>query len=91
MKIATCLSRAMTARCLTAGTLVPAPVLAQSTPSDRAPGTWEFAATIYGWVPSVGRKMAFPVDATSTSISVDPHQILDLNYNGATVGVTFRW
>jgi hypothetical protein len=47
--------------------------------------------------------MSFPVDPSGTGINVDPHQILDslkfksgralqeLNFNGAMLGVTFRW
>ena len=71
------LSRKLLALCFATGALVPATVLAQSSQTDWDSGNWAFAATIYGWVPSVGGKMSFPVDPAGANINVDPHQILD--------------
>jgi hypothetical protein len=55
--------------------------LAATTPSvSRAEGDWEFAATIYGWLPTMGGKLHVPV-AGSVDAEMDPGEVLDsLNF-----------
>jgi hypothetical protein len=77
MRIFGCLFRRLLALCFAAVAVGPATALAQSPQTGWDSGKWEFAATIYGWVPSVGGKMSFPVDPAGANINVDPHQILD--------------
>jgi hypothetical protein len=77
MKIFNFLGRAAAFLCFAAGTLVPAPALAQSTQSDWDSGTWQFAATIYGYLPTIGGKLNFPVDSGGSSINVDPNTVLN--------------
>lgn len=50
---------------------------------SRAEGTgdWKFAATIYGWLPSINGTVSIPADSGGTSITVDPGEVLDaLNF-----------
>jgi len=70
-------SRRLLVLCLTAGAFAPMAALAQSAQSDGDSGKWEYSGTIYGFLPTVGGKMSFPVDPSGANINVDPHQILD--------------
>jgi hypothetical protein len=50
---------------------------------SQAEGTsdWKFAATIYGWLPSINGTVSIPADSGGTSITVDPSEVLDaLNF-----------
>jgi len=63
---------------------------------SQADGTsdWKFAATIYGWLPSINGTMSIPAPSGGTSISVDPGEVLDaLNFMfmGAFEADKGRW
>jgi hypothetical protein len=57
---------------LAIGGLVPAVAIAQS-----APGPWQYSASIYAYLPSVGGSTSFPADSGGTPINVDADKILD--------------
>lgn len=40
-------------------------------------GAWHYSATVYGYLPSISGKTAFPVDAAGTPINVNVDTILD--------------
>jgi hypothetical protein len=68
---------AIAAMCVTAGALLPTSATAQSAQSTWDAEKWQFIATIYGFLPSIGGKLSVPVDTGGHSISVDAHQIID--------------
>jgi hypothetical protein len=55
--------------------------LAAATPSvSQAEGDWEFAATIYGWLPTIGGSFHVPI-AGNVEAEMDPSDVLDaLNF-----------
>jgi hypothetical protein len=64
---------------LALGALAPAVVHAQAAPSEPlAPAApWHFAASIYGYLPSIGGTSRFPVDSGGTPINVTADEILE--------------
>ena len=94
MKIASSLTRAMTVLCFAAGALVPAPALAQSTQSSWDSGKWEFAATIYGWVPTIDGKVNYAGDSRNSDIHVNEGNVLShlkMTFQGALDAHNGRW
>ena len=94
MKIASHLGRAMTALCLTVGAVVSVPALAQSTQSNWDSGKWEFAATIYGWVPAVDGKVNYANDTRSSDLHVSMSDVLShlkMTFQGAFDAHNGRW
>jgi len=77
MKILSSRSGAVAALCLATGALLPASATAQSTAYASQGEKWEFAATIYGYLPSIGGKLSVPVDSSGTNLSVSANQIID--------------
>ncbi len=68
----------------TAGLL---PALAAADPSVIATAdsdTWKFAATLYGWFPSVQGTVNFPILGTSRGIDIDSNQL----YSNVNLGAT---
>lgn len=51
--------------------------LATGAAAPGASSEWTFAATIYGWLPTLGGKIGYPVGSGSADVQVDPNQILD--------------
>ena len=79
---------------LSAGFLLPTLAAAQATQPGWESGKWQFAATLYAYLPSIGGKIAFPVDAGGASINVDADAIIDnLNFTfmGAFDAHNGRW
>ena len=62
---------------LAAGTLLPASAAAQSAQPAWDSGKWQFAATLYGYLPSIGGSLSVPVNTGGSSINVDASTILD--------------
>lgn len=58
------------------GVLVPNAATGQDPVGDES-GKWQFAATIYAYLPTIGGQMAFPVAAGGTSINVDADTLLE--------------
>jgi hypothetical protein len=77
MKISGFVSGATTILCLAAGALLPTSAAAQSAQAGWESGKWQFSAIIYLYLPSIGGKMAFPVDTGGSSINVDTDTIID--------------
>ena len=77
MKVCTPLSGAMAALCFAAGALLPTSAAAQSAQSGWESGKWQFTATIYGYLPSIGGRLAVPVNTGGSSINVDASTIID--------------
>ena len=85
MKIPRSLSRATTAVVLAAGTFAPPQAAAQSTLAGMEPAGWKFAATLYGYLPTIGGKLNFPVSSTGGSINVDANTLIG-ELKGAFMG-----
>jgi hypothetical protein len=80
-----CLRRVVSLLVLAATGLLPALATADSPVFATAQGDrWEFAATLYGWFPSVNGTVHFPVPGTTSNISVDSNQI----YSNVNLGAT---
>lgn len=77
MKLSSSRYGAVAAFCLAACALLPAPATAQSTANPQEVGKWQFAATIYGYLPSIGGKLSVPVDTGGTNLNVSASQIID--------------
>ena len=94
MKFSSSRNGAIAALCLATGALLPAPATAQSTPYPSAGEKWQFAATIYGYLPSIGGKLSVPVDSASTGLSVSADQIIDslkMTFMGTLDAHNGRW
>lgn len=61
---------------LAVGALLPTAAAAQYAQADT-PGKWQYAATIYGYLPTIGGAMAFPAGSGDSGLSVDASKILD--------------
>jgi len=77
MKVLSSRGGAIAALCLATGALLPTPATAQSTAYASQGEKWQFAATLYGYLPSIGGKLSVPVDTGGTNLSVDANQIID--------------
>ena len=77
MKVINARIGVIAALCFTAGALLPAPATAQSTAYASQGDKWQFAATIYGYLPSIGGKLSVPVDSGGTNLNVSANQIID--------------
>jgi hypothetical protein len=62
---------------LAAGALVLAIALAQAAPASAAPGAWHYAATLYVYLPSIGGKTSFPVEAGGGPIDISADKVID--------------
>ena len=76
MKTCTLLRAGMTVLALAAGTLLSMSAAAQTAQSGWEAGKWQFAGTVYGWLPAINGKVNFPGDNGSTSIHVSPSDLL---------------
>ena len=77
MAIRPCCSRPLSALALSAVLLVPTLTAAQSGPLDPAAGRWQYAATIYAYLPTIHGHGRFPVGPDGSNVSVDADQIID--------------
>jgi len=77
MKISSSLSGATALACFAVGAFLPQSVAAQSAQPAWNADKREFAATVYGYLPSIGGKLSVPVDTGGHSINVDANQIID--------------
>lgn len=77
MQVSRFLSGATTVVCFSATALLPVSAAAQSTQPGWETGKWQFAATIYGYLPSIGGNLKVPVESGGSSINVDASQIID--------------
>lgn len=68
--------RAVAVLCAAAGAFAPMQAAAQSAQTNWETGKWQFAATIYGYLPTIGGKLNFPVDSGGTSINVDADTLI---------------
>jgi hypothetical protein len=75
----------MAALAVAAGMLLPSTATAQSTQAAWSDGQWHFGASIYGYLPTIGGSVAFPVGSGGSSINVDANTILD-NLKGTFMG-----
>jgi hypothetical protein len=83
----------LTMAVLAASALLPSMALAQATSSAPLPGPWKYAASVYGYVPTIGGSTVFPVD-TGSSVNVTAKQILDrlkMTYMGSFEGHNGVW
>ncbi|MEP6942394.1 MAG: hypothetical protein ABI981_05635 [Betaproteobacteria bacterium] len=68
--------RAISVAILATAAGVPAASMAQA-PSAFDASRWQFTATLYGYFPSIGGKLAFPVDTGGSSINVNADKVID--------------
>ncbi len=91
--------RAATILFAAAGAFAPMQASAQSAPASSTPttwdtGKWQFAATIYGYLPTIGGKLNFPVESSGTSIDVDANTLLNhlkMTFMGAFDAHNGQW
>jgi hypothetical protein len=75
-------------------TLVPAAAAAQAAQAGAETGTWQFTATIYGWVPTIDGQVNFPDDKGSTGIHASMSDVLNhlkMTFQGALDVHNGRW
>jgi len=88
MKISHPIGSAIAALFLAAGAFLPGSASAQEAEK------WMFAATIYGYLPSIGGKLNFPVETGGSSINVDAKTLIDhlkMTFMGALDVHNGRW
>ena len=59
-----------------------------------APGKWQYAATIYAYLPSIGGTMSFPAGSGSSGLNVDASKLLDsldMAFMGSFEAHNGRW
>jgi hypothetical protein len=79
---------------LAASAILPVSATAQSAQAGWESAKWQYSATIYAYLPSIGGKMAFPVDTGGSSINVDASTIIDdlkFTFMGAFDAHNGRW
>jgi hypothetical protein len=84
---------AATALCA-ACALLPATASAQATSPYATADKWQFAATLYGFLPTIGGKLNFPVPNASTDINVDANTLishLKMTFMGAFDAHNGQW
>jgi hypothetical protein len=70
------------------------PAFAQSTQSDWESGKWQFAATIYGWVPAIDGKVNYAGDTRSSDLHLSMHDVLSnlkMTFQGSLDVHNGRW
>src|SRR5208283_4041323 len=77
MNIAHCLTRTLTVLVFAADAFLSATALAQSPPSDGDSGKWQFAATIYGFIPTINGTVNYARDTRSSDFSVSKSDVID--------------
>jgi hypothetical protein len=94
MKIPGSHSGAIATLCLATAALLPATATAQSAAYPSQGEKWQFAATIYGFLPTIGGKLNFPVPNASTDINVDANTLishLKMTFMGAFDAHNGQW
>jgi len=76
MKTSTFPGRAMAALLVAGGAAVSAPSLAQSAQAGGEAQKWEFAATIYGFLPIITTTVNYPGDLGSSETRLSMHDVL---------------
>jgi hypothetical protein len=74
--------------------LLSAPVAAQSAQPAGESGKWQFAATVYGWVPVIDGNVNYPGDSGSSGIHVNGANVfshLKMFFEGALDAHNGRW
>jgi hypothetical protein len=77
MKIPCCLGTALTMLYFAGGALVTESALAQSTQSDSDSGKWEFAATIYGFIPTIDGTVTYAGDRRSSDFNLSKSDVIN--------------
>jgi hypothetical protein len=77
MKISTVTLRVATVLSAVATAIAPMAASAQSAQTNMEPAKWQVAATLYGYLPSIGGKLNFPVQTGGSSIDVSADKLLD--------------
>jgi len=94
MKLSRSIACATTFLGLAVGSLVSGGAVAQVTQSSKDAGSWQFTATLYGWVPIIDGKVNFPGDNGSTNIHVNGANVishLKMTFQGALDAHNGRW
>jgi hypothetical protein len=85
---------ATAALCFAIGALLPAAAAGQAPKPGAEAGTWQFTATLYGWVPTIDGKVNFPDDRGSTDIHVNGANVishLKMTFQGSLDAHNGRW
>jgi hypothetical protein len=94
MKNFVSLRRSFAAVCLAGSALVPAHAVAQAALPGSEPGKWQFAATIYAWVPVIDGKVNYADGSRTSDIHVSMHDVLShlkMTFQGAFDAHNGRW
>ena len=94
MKIAISIRHAMTVLCFAGGASLPLSVGAQAAQAGGEGGKWEFAATIYGFIPTIDGKVNYAGDTRSSDIHVNEGNVLSalkMTFMGALDVHNGRW
>ncbi len=76
MRVSAFTIRAATILCAAAGVFAPMQAAAQAAQSNWESGKWQFAATLYGWVPTIDGKVNYAGDSRTSDIHVSERDVL---------------
>jgi hypothetical protein len=79
---------------LVTGMLLPVVAFAQTPQAYSDSGTWRYAASINGYLPSIGGKTTFPADSSGSGINVTADTIIDnlkFTFMGSFDASNGRW
>jgi hypothetical protein len=94
MKLSRSIACATTLIGLAIGSLFPGAAAAQGAPSSTDAGSWQFAATLYGWVPTINGTVSYADDSASSGIHVNGSNVfshLKMFFQGALDAHNGRW
>jgi hypothetical protein len=94
MKVPSTLRSAAGVLCFAACALSPTSTIAQSAQPGWEPGKWQFAATIYGWVPTIDGKVNYAGDTRSSDLHVGMDDVLrhlKMTFQGALDAHNGTW
>lgn len=94
MSTTTSIRAALAVLAVAAGALLPASASAQSVQPAWQSGQWRFAASIYGWLPTIDQTINFPRDLGSSDIHLSKGDVLDhlkMTFQGSFEAHNGRW
>jgi len=94
MKIGDSIECTTTVLCFATGMLFSVATAGQAPQPAAEIGTWQFTATVYGWVPTIDTKVNFPGDGRTTDLSVSKSDVLNhlkFTFQGSLDAHNGRW
>jgi hypothetical protein len=94
MNVSTSLRATLAVLAFAAGALPPTAAGAQAAPANWESGKWQFAATIYGFIPTIDGKVNYAGDSGSSDIHISKSNVLEdlkMTFMGAFDAHNGRW